>query len=48
LRGKLETANIAAALRHANWKVWGAADLLGIKPSTLAYQMKMLGIEKHA
>jgi len=47
---ELEKANMTAALRHANWKVWGpegAADLLGIKPSTLAYQMKMLGIEKH-
>jgi len=46
---ELEKANITAALRHANGKVWGvegAADLLGIKPSTLAYQMKMLGIVK--
>ncbi len=44
-----EKANITAALRHANWKVWGpegAAELLGAKPSTLAYQMKMLGIVK--
>ncbi len=47
---ELEKANITAALKHANWKVWGpegAADLLGIKPSTLAYQVKMLGIVKH-
>jgi PAS domain S-box-containing protein len=46
---ELEKANMVAALRHADWKVWGpdgAADLLGIKPSTLAYQMKMLGIVK--
>ena len=46
---ELEKANITAALRSVNWKVWGpegAADLLGAKPSTLAYQMKMLGIEK--
>ena len=46
---ELEKSNIRAALRHANWKVWGsegAADLLGIKPSTLAYQIKMLGIVK--
>ena len=44
---ELEKTNITAALRHADWKVWGpegAADLLGIKPSTLAYQIKMLGI----
>jgi len=48
---ELEKANITAALRHSGWKVWGpegAADLLGIKPSTLAYQMKMLGIVKHS
>lgn len=45
----LEKANLTAALRHAGWKTWGpegAADLLGIKPSTLAYQMKVLGIVK--
>ena len=43
----LEKANITAALRHADWKVWGpegAADLLGMKPSTLTYQMKALDI----
>lgn len=48
---ELEKANITAALRHADWKVWGpegAADLLGIKPSTLAYQMKTLGIVKRS
>lgn len=47
----LEKANITAALRHSNWKVWGpegAAALLGIKPSTLAYQMKTLGIVKRS
>ena len=46
---ELEKANIIAALKHANWKTWGddgAADLLGIKPSTLAYQMKTFGIKK--
>ncbi len=46
---ELEKANIVAALKHANWKTWGnegAAELLGIKPSTLAYQMKTLGIQK--
>ncbi len=46
---KMEKANIVAALKHANWKTWGnegAAELLGIKPSTLAYQMKTLGIKK--
>jgi PAS domain S-box-containing protein len=45
----LEKANLYGALRAANWKTWGiggAAELLGIKPSTLAYQMKQFGIEK--
>jgi PAS domain S-box-containing protein len=47
---ELEKANMIAALRHANWKVWGpdgAAELLAIKPSTLAYQMNIFGIAKH-
>jgi len=45
----LEKANLVAALEHANWKVWGeggAAELLGIKPSTLTYRMKNFGIDK--
>ncbi len=44
-----EKANLIAALRHTNWQVWGAdgaAGLLGIKPSTLTYRMKVLGITK--
>ncbi len=48
---EFEKANLVAALRHANWKVWGdngAADLLGMKPSTLSYQMNMFGINKEA
>jgi transcriptional regulator with GAF, ATPase, and Fis domain len=47
----LEKANMIAALRHSGWKVWGpsgAAELLGMKPSTLTYQMKMFGIDKHS
>ncbi len=46
---ELEKANLTAALRHANWKTWGpdgAAELLGMKPSTLSYQMKVFGIVK--
>jgi PAS domain S-box-containing protein len=46
-----EKANLIAALRHADWRVWGpdgAAALLGIKPSTLTYRMKVLGINKPA
>jgi PAS domain S-box-containing protein len=44
-----EKANLIAALRHTGWRVWGpdgAAGLLGIKPSTLTYRMKVLGIAK--
>jgi PAS domain S-box-containing protein len=44
-----EKVNLIAALRHADWRVWGpdgAAVLLGIKPSTLTYRMKILGIAK--
>ncbi|MGI9206305.1 MAG: sigma 54-interacting transcriptional regulator [Woeseiaceae bacterium] len=46
---EFEKANLKAALENANWKTWGpggAAELLGMKPSTLAYQMKSFGIEK--
>jgi len=42
-----EKANLEAALLHAKGRVWGAdgaARLLGIKPSTLKYRMKALGI----
>ena len=45
----LEKANLTAALRYSQWKISGengAAQLLGIKPSTLAYRIKVLGIEK--
>ncbi len=44
-----EKANMIAALRYAGWRVWGpdgAAGLLGIKPSTLTYRMKVLGITR--
>ncbi len=44
-----EKANMTAALRHADWRVWGpdgAANLMGIKPSTFSYRMKVLGIDK--
>jgi PAS domain S-box-containing protein len=46
-----EKSNLTAALEQAEWKVWGpdgAADLLGMKPSTLTYQMKQLGIDKRS
>jgi hypothetical protein len=37
-----------AALQQADWHISGidgVAELLGIKPSTLAYRMKLFGIE---
>lgn len=46
---ELEKSNLIAALQHANWQVWGpdgAAALLGMKPSTLTYQMNGFGISK--
>ena len=46
-----EKQNLVAALRAADWRVWGpdgAAAMLGIKPSTLSYRMNAFGIEKDA
>ncbi len=46
---QLERANMLQALEQANWKVSGkngAADLLGIHPSTLVSRMKALGIKR--
>lgn len=46
LRAK-EKANMIVVLRHAGWRVsgpGGAAELLGLKPSTLAYRMRVFGI----
>tara|TARA_R110002094_G_scaffold22733_3_gene35008 strand:- start:1520 stop:3082 length:1563 start_codon:yes stop_codon:yes gene_type:complete len=45
----LERANLIKAMRHANWKVSGAdgaAELLGIKPSTLSYRLSNFGIKR--
>lgn len=44
-----ERENILAALRGSNWKVGGpggAAELLGIKPTTLHSRIKKLGLKK--
>ncbi|MCP4302870.1 MAG: hypothetical protein GY783_19985 [Gammaproteobacteria bacterium] len=44
-----EKQNLIAALRSADWRVWGpdgTAAMLGIKPSTLSYRMSAFGIEK--
>jgi PAS domain S-box-containing protein len=46
---ELERQNIIAALESAEWKVAGesgAAQLLGVKPTTLSSRMKTLGIER--
>jgi PAS domain S-box-containing protein len=46
---ELERQNLIAALESADWKVAGgngAAQLLGIKPTTLSSRMKALGIER--
>jgi len=43
-----ERANLAAALRHAGGRIYGAggaASLLGVKPSTLSSRLKSLGIQ---
>ncbi|NUP09710.1 MAG: sigma 54-interacting transcriptional regulator [Polyangiaceae bacterium] len=45
----LERRNLIAALERADWRVageGGAAELLGVKPSTLAYQIRSFGIER--
>jgi transcriptional regulator with GAF, ATPase, and Fis domain len=44
-----ERENILTALEQTHWKISGtngAAQLLGVKPSTLAYRMKVLGLQK--
>ncbi len=48
LRG-VERENLLAVLEHSAGKVagpGGAADLLGVKPSTLSYQLKSFGITR--
>ncbi|HBV20432.1 MAG TPA: Fis family transcriptional regulator [Nitrosomonas sp.] len=44
-----EKLNMITVLRRTNWRISGAdgaAELLGIKPSTLAYRMKVYGVNK--
>jgi transcriptional regulator with GAF, ATPase, and Fis domain len=46
---KRERENLMAALESANWKIYGAggaAELLGVKPTTLASRLQSLGIKK--
>ncbi|MBV1876801.1 MAG: sigma 54-interacting transcriptional regulator [Pseudomonadales bacterium] len=45
----LEKANLIKAMRRCQWKIsgqGGAAEFLGIKPSTLAYRLAAFGVEK--
>ena len=46
-----EHANTLAALTKSNWKIYGpggAAEILGIKPTTLASRVKRMGIKRPA
>jgi transcriptional regulator with GAF, ATPase, and Fis domain len=46
---ELERANLLAALERADWKVYGrggAAELLGLKPTTVASRIQRLGLER--
>jgi transcriptional regulator with GAF, ATPase, and Fis domain len=45
----LQKRNLLAALRQANWRVsgkGGAAELLGVRPTTLADRIKSFGVRK--
>jgi PAS domain S-box-containing protein len=47
----LQRANIVAALEQSDWRVsgkTGAAELLGVKPTTLADRIRRFGIERPA
>ncbi|MGD9853067.1 MAG: hypothetical protein AB7T38_17605 [Nitrospirales bacterium] len=44
-----DRANIESALKQTDWKIYGtggAAELLGIKPTTLLSRIKKMRIEK--
>jgi PAS domain S-box-containing protein len=44
-----EKSNLIVALRQAKWRIsgeGGAAELLGLKPSTLTYRMRTFGIKR--
>jgi len=47
---KQQRDNMLAALEHADWRIsgrGGAAELLGLKPSTLTDRLRAFGIERH-
>ena len=44
---RLERENILAALKQSRWRIYGpsgAAELLGVKPTTLASRVKKMGL----
>ncbi|MCH7777826.1 MAG: sigma 54-interacting transcriptional regulator, partial [Gemmatimonadetes bacterium] len=44
-----ERENLLAALRQTNWRIYGpggAADLLGVKPTTLTSRVRKMGLER--
>jgi transcriptional regulator with GAF, ATPase, and Fis domain len=46
---EMERQHIVSILQKTGWKVTGlggAADILGINPSTLSFRMKKLGIKR--
>jgi DNA-binding NtrC family response regulator len=46
---QLQRDNLRAAMAAADWRVsgeGGAAELLGIKPTTLTYRLKQLGVKR--
>jgi transcriptional regulator with GAF, ATPase, and Fis domain len=46
-----ERENLVAALLKTNWKIRGAdgaAELLGLKPTTLVTRMKKMGLKRPA
>jgi len=46
---ELQKSNLLAALKQTNWRVSGkegAAELLGVRPTTLADRIKTLGLQK--
>ncbi len=46
---RLERANLLAALKRTGWKIHGhggAADLLGVKPTTLFSRIQKMGLTK--
>lgn len=46
---RIERDNIAATLEQTQWKIFGkegAAELIGLKPTTLISKIKKLGLKK--